>query len=470
MLYKFLYISFMFGIHNMTAVDMYWSTDPLLRVPQVADVMGKSRFQKLNQYFHTKDNQKAKAKEDPDYDPLFKVRRLLKLVTKQSRALYNPGQDISVDEAMIKFNGRLSFKQYVKDRPNPWGIKVWCACDPRTGYLLKFDVYLGRIRDPMPHRVGHHVVTKVASRFLEKGHHMNYNNYFSSVKLTKDLKAQKTYSCVTIHANRQGWPADLGKLAEKNMKKGEVKYRQDGNLLATVWKDKRVVCLLSTNSDAGMQKVKRKAPGGTKEVDIPKPVVTYSSSMGGVDLMDQHHAYYPVGRPSVNWWRYLCCLFQTAMINSFIVYKESQKKKGDIRILTHLQFELEVMRGLSTSHSVKKRISRPSISMEGVVASDPMSHTISHYPGNKQSCVICKQFFFFFFIFFCVPQLYLWASPFLGEIFAYVTVFNLTIKVVTFRLRGWCVLGVFLLPAFSRLGHERQDLLSPCDEMHVCTD
>ena len=48
--------------------------------------------------------------------------------------------------------------------------------------------------------------------------------------------------------------------------------------------------------------------------------------------------------------------------------------------------------------------------------------------------------------------------------------FNPTIKVVTFRLRGWCMLGVFLLPAFTRLGYERQDLLSPCDEMHVCTD
>ena len=47
---------------------------------------------------------------------------------------------------------------------------------------------------------------------------------------------------------------------------------------------------------------------------------------------------------------------------------------------------------------------------------------------------------------------------------------NPTIKVVTFCLRGWCMLGVFLLPAFTRLGHERQDLLSPCDEMHVCTD
>ena len=27
-----------------------------------------------------------------------------------------------------------------------------------------------------------------------------------------------------------------------------------------------------------------------------------------------------------------------------------------------------------------------------------------------------------------------------------------------------------MLPAFPRLGHECQDLLSPCDGMHVCTD
>ena len=57
----------------------------------------------------------------------------------------------------------------------------------------------------------------------------------------------------------------------------------------------------------------------------------------------------------------------------------------------------------------------------------------------------------------------------LGEIFAYVTVFNPNIEVVIFRLRGGCMLGVLLLPAFTRLGHECQDLLSPC-VLHACTD
>ena len=81
--------------------------------------------------------------------------------------------------------------------------------------------------------------------------------------------------------------------------------------------------------------------------------------------------------------------------------------------------------------------------------------------------LVCGCFVVFFFAY---PSYISGVHHFLGEIFAYVTVFNPTIKVVTFRLRGWCVLGVFLLPAFTRLGHERQDLLSPCDEMHVCTD
>ena len=40
--------------------------------------------------------------------------------------------------------------------------------------------------------------------------------------------------------------------------------------------------------------------------------------------------------------------------------------------------------------------------------------------------------------------------------------FNPTIAVVIIRLRSWCMLGVFLLPAFTRLGHECQDLLSAC--------
>ena len=53
-------------------------------------------------------------------------------------------------------------------------------------------------------------------------------------------------------------------------------------------------------------------------------------------------------------------------------------------------------------------------------------------------------------------DLYVMSSCFLSPFWnsGYLTIFNPAIEVVTFRLHGWCMLGVFLLPALARLGHE----------------
>ena len=100
---------------------------------------------------------------------------------------------------------------------------------------------------------------------------------------------------------------------------------------------------------------------------------------------------------------------------------------------------------------------------------------------------LCSQLYFGgspFFFFFCVPSHIFGvhnsssaAFPAISlrftiydEIFAHVSVFNPTTEVVTLRLSGWRILGAFLLPAFTRLGNECRDLLSPCDRMHVCAD
>ena len=87
--------------------------------------------------------------------------------------------------------------------------------------------------------------------------------------------------------------------------------------------------------------------------------------------------------------------------------------------------------------------------------------------------------FFFLFLFFVVVVVLLLLLRFpaisLCEIFTYVAVFFCfffyqTVEVVTFRLCGWSMLRGFLLPAFPSRGHECQDLLTPCDGMHVCKD
>ena len=68
----------------------------------------------------------------------------------------------------------------------------------------------------------------------------------------------------------------------------------------------------------------------------------------------------------------------------------------------------------------------------------------------------------FFSFFFCIPSCI--SEPYhLGENFCVCNHFFFyypTIEIATFCFRGWCMLDVFLLPAFARLGHECQDLLS----------
>ena len=54
------------------------------------------------------------------------------------------------------------------------------------------------------------------------------------------------------------------------------------------------------------------------------------------------------------------------------------------------------------------------------------------------------------FLLLCFPAISLGFTIF-GEIFGYVAIFNPTIDLVTFHLCGWCMLGVFLLTAFTCL-------------------
>ncbi len=53
-------------------------------------------------------------------------------------------KECTVDEAMIPFKGRLGMKQYMKDKPTKWGIKVFVLADAHNGYVKNIQVYTGK--------------------------------------------------------------------------------------------------------------------------------------------------------------------------------------------------------------------------------------------------------------------------------------------------------------------------------------
>ena len=74
---------------------------------------------------------------------------------------YDPNCENSIDEAMIKFKGRSSLKQYVPLKPIKRGIKAWVRADARNGIMCELSVYTGKEGDQPETNLGANVVKKL---------------------------------------------------------------------------------------------------------------------------------------------------------------------------------------------------------------------------------------------------------------------------------------------------------------------
>ena len=123
---------------------MYWSqTYPLLAEP-ISALISFNHFQQILHFLHLNNSDQQVSHGRPGYDALFKVRKLLDLITPRLMSEYHVHEKLAIDEAMIPFKGRLGFKQYMKDKPTKWGIKVFVLADSRNGYVKRIQIYTGK--------------------------------------------------------------------------------------------------------------------------------------------------------------------------------------------------------------------------------------------------------------------------------------------------------------------------------------
>ena len=95
---------------------------------------------------------------------------------------------------MIKFKGRLAFRQYMPAKPMKWGIKVWAMCESKTGYFQCFQVYTGR-EGGQEKGLTHRVVTDLTQHLHGTFCKVFMDNYYSSPLLFSDLLANGIYAC-----------------------------------------------------------------------------------------------------------------------------------------------------------------------------------------------------------------------------------------------------------------------------------
>lgn len=149
---------------------------------------------------------------------LWKVRCLYDSVRSRCRQL--PLEtNLSVDEQMVPFKGQINIKQYVKNKPKKWGIKIYVLAG-KSVLIYDFLIYQGSTTplNPLYRKCGSAaaVVMQLSDRITEKNHGLFFDNFFCTYNLFQYLESKFIYAIGTIRVNRFANPRLP---SDKDMKK-----------------------------------------------------------------------------------------------------------------------------------------------------------------------------------------------------------------------------------------------------------
>ena len=212
--------------------------------------------------------------------------------------LFVPEQNLSHDEAMIKYFGKSGLKQSLRNKPIRFGFKVWVLATV-SGYVVSFDLYQGK-------GLGINTTTNVkavgaaAASVLDVldtlseekkmfAYHIFGDNFFSSHKLF-DILVERNYQYTgTIRQDRvKSRPplTTVDKFKKKERGYHETIVLKDESQIVTRWNDNSAVTLISSClGDQPMSTASRYSRTAKKYVEVPQPHIInqYNRHMAGVD-------------------------------------------------------------------------------------------------------------------------------------------------------------------------------------------
>ncbi|CAN2391880.1 RING [Pristimantis euphronides] len=143
---KFWGLTLYMGLVKKPTIRAYWSTDLLYHTSLFRVVMPRTRYEAIQKFIHYNDNSQCPSRDDPQYDRLYKIRPVLEHFNAKFAQAYTPEKNISIDESLVHFRGRLKFRQYLPSKRARYGIKVYKLCESTSGYTFKFRIYEGKDR------------------------------------------------------------------------------------------------------------------------------------------------------------------------------------------------------------------------------------------------------------------------------------------------------------------------------------
>ncbi|XP_023239424.1 uncharacterized protein LOC111638032 [Centruroides sculpturatus] len=172
--------------------------------------MNQQRFRFLLRMLRFDDKRDRQVRIE--FDKFAPVREIFEYLVENCKKYFCVSEYTTIDEMLWSFRGRCAFRQFMKSKPAKYGIKVFSLVDARTYYTLNMEVYLGKQPDG-PFRLDQSpfsVVKRLIQPISGTGRNVTYDNWFTSVPLSRELLCQHNLTTVgTIRKNKRELPASF---------------------------------------------------------------------------------------------------------------------------------------------------------------------------------------------------------------------------------------------------------------------
>ena len=338
----------------------------------------RDRFQLLLKFFHVVDNSSIPDRGSPNYNPAAKFQPVVDHANSVFKLHYLPSQFLSIDESLVGTCGRSSMVQYMPNKKHSrFGVKLWMIMESATKYCYQFFVYRGKKYDPSPAcGQGYDVVMRLlrVSNLLNRAYHVVIDNFFTSIKLCKDLFSKGTFLTGTLRRNRIPSRVKSSVCAPK-----QTRYFRQEHFLLTAFRPKKSkknpVTVLSSSAEARNIIVKNHLkPSVIHEI--------YNPNMCGVDVHDQMLYLYHDERKSVKVWKKVVFnLLGRMLLNSYTIYLQNT---SDSSPLSRKMFNLAVIDALANDHLRTHATGKSS--------STKAEPGVRRLPGSREKdCCVCSD-------------------------------------------------------------------------------
>ena len=354
----FFALLFLMPLNKKHVISDYWKNDPLIKTPLWGKYMRIDRFLLLHSMLHFADNNKPS-----ETDRLWKVRDVFEMFTANYKKYFVPFQKLVIDESLVLFKGRLVWKQYIPSKRHRFGIKIFVLCDCETGIILGMIVYTGTnidyaTNDPLG--ISGAIVKKMMEPYMDKGHILYTDSWYSSPSLCKYLLTRQTGAAGTVKTNRKFYPRfpDTGR--------GSVIRKQSdcGKILSLNWQDKKPVKMITTVNCGEMLDSGKVIFSTQEKIMKPDVVLDYNQNMRLVDKCDCQLSGVECIRKCSKWYhKFFYHILDVNNLNAYNFYltKKGKNDKYKFRdfIYNLVKQILEKYGKLTTSGRGKKKTHLP---------------------------------------------------------------------------------------------------------------